>query len=717
MPARRNSLLLLLFLLTAGSAIRAQTPAPSPKPQEDVVRVYTELVQTDVMVFDKQGKFVNNLTANDFELRVDGKPRTIQGFEQIAAGSDEESQLAAARGATTINLKRPAPLDRGRIIFFYIDDFHLDLSGLVAAKKVINNFLDKEMGQNDQAAVTSATGQIGFLQQLTTDRTVLRMALDRLSPRNYSVRDGDRPPMSEYEAYLIERLDREVFEFFITETIRANPGLNRDQAASMVRGRASAMESQSARFTQNTLGSLESLIKGAKNLPGRKVLFLLSNGFLVENRHGDSLSKLRDITSAASRSGVVIYSMDTRGLVASLQDASVERPFDPTGRLLLSNHQELAATQDGLNALAVDTGGKAIFNTNDLGKGLAPAIKETSTYYLLAWKPDAESDKKSRFRNLEVKLINRPDLIVRVRKGYFDLDPNPPAVAAKEEPKPTPVKTVPAKLRESIASPYPDRSLPILVSADYYDVPTTGSTLSTAIHIPGEFVVFGEQPDGKIQAVIDLTAVYFDEKVTVKDSFMERIVTTAPSLEKAKSYRNDIMFTYPAKLPPGFYQVRVAARDDKSGKVGGAHAWVQIPNLADKKLEMSSLLLGERTQATLTNVSNPSGPSPVALSASHRFQRESTLRFLIFVYNAAFAQADQKPDVAVQVQVIRDDQPVITTALRKVNTEGVTDPGRLPYAAEIPLGELLPGRYSLSVTVIDRVSKQSTSRQTHFDVY
>src|SRR6185436_3388579 len=134
-------------------------------------------------------------------------------------------------------------------------------------------------------------GQIGFLQQLTNERMVLRMALDRLTSRNYSARDFDRPPMSEYEAYLIERLDREVFEFFITETIRSNPGLNRDQAAAMVRGRASAIQSQAARFNQNTLGGLESLIKGAKNLPGRKIVFLLSGGFLIENQRSDSLSK------------------------------------------------------------------------------------------------------------------------------------------------------------------------------------------------------------------------------------------------------------------------------------------------------------------------------------------------------------------------------------------------------------------------------------------
>ena len=712
---RLNFLLLLLFVLTGWSATSAQTPTPSPKPQEDVVRVYTELVQTDVMVFDKQGKFVNNLTAKDFELRVDGKPRTIQAFEQITAGSDEESQLAAARGSTTINLKRPVPLDRGRIVFFYLDDFHMDLAGTVAARKVINHFIDKEMGQNDQVAIASATGQIGFLQQLTTDRMILRKALERLNPRSYSVRDGDRPPMSEYQAYLIERLDREVFEFFVSETLRQNPGMTRDVAAGLVRGRASASLSQSARFNQNLMTGLESLIKSAKNLPGRKILFFLSGGFLIENRHGDSLSKLREITNAAAKSGVVIYSMDTRGLVATLDDVSVEKPFDPTGRLSLSSHQELTATQDGLHALAVDTGGKAVFNTNDLRRGLAPAIKETSTYYLLAWKPDEDSEKRNRFRNLEVKLISRPDLTVRVRKGYFDLDPTPPPTVAKE--KPTPTKTAPAKLREAIASPYPERALPILLSADYYDVPNKGPALSTAIHIPGEFLVFGEQPDGKVQAVIDLSAVFFDEKGVVKNSVMERIVTTAPTLEKAKNYNNDLMFTYPANLPPGIYQVRVAARDDKSGKVGSAHAWIEIPNLADKKLAMSSLLLGERTQAMLANVSNNAGIDPVALSASHRFQRESMLRFLLFAYNSAFSPADQKPDVAVQVQIVRDNQPVLTTALRKINPDGITDLTRLPYAAEIPLNELLPGRYLLIVSLIDRVSKQSTSRQTHFDVY
>ena len=670
------------------------------------------------MVFDKQGRFVKDLTRNNFELRIDGKPRPIEGFELITAGSDEESQLAAARGATTINTKRPQPLDRGRIVFFYVDDFHMDVPSFSMARKVISNFIDKEMGQNDQLAISSATGQIGFLQQLTNDRMVLRAALERLNPRTFSVKDMDRPPMSEYNALLIERNDRDVFEFFVTETLRANPGITRDIAAHMVQTRAQQIMSQLAVFNNNTLIGLERLIKTAKNLPGRKIVFFLSGGFLIENRRGDSFSKLRDVTNAAAQSGVVIYSMDTRGLVASLTDASTESPFDPTGRLIHSGQGELTATQDGMNALAADTGGKAIFNTNDLTKGFAPALKETSVYYLLAWKPDAEAQKEKRFRNLEVKLINRSDLSVRVRKGYLDSAPEPEVASAQPSASPTPAQVVPTKLRESISAAYPERGLPILMSADYYDVVGKGPTLSTAVQIPIEFLSFSEQTNGKMQAAVDVSGVYYDDKGAVKGSFLERIIATSLATATSEGDR-DITFTYPAKLDPGLYQVRVAARDAKTGRIGSAHAWFNIPDLTKKQLTMSSVLLGERRQQTLTNVSNSAGPgfNPIALSASHRFKRDSTLRFLVFVYNSTLSPADQKPDVAIQVQVVRDDQPVITTALRKVATDQNTDIGRIPYAAEIPITDLQTGRYQLQISIIDRLSKQSTTRTTHFDVY
>ena len=109
--------------------------------------------------------------------------------------------------------------------------------------------------------------------------------------------------------------------------------------------------------------------------------------------------------------------MDARGLVASLGDISTQAEFDVSGTLQRANSSELHASQDSLYALAADTGGRAVFNTNSLEPGLGRALKETSTYYLLAWKPERGSQ-QSKFRRIEVKVVGRPDLIVQVRRGF-----------------------------------------------------------------------------------------------------------------------------------------------------------------------------------------------------------------------------------------------------------------------------------------------------------
>src|SRR5882672_12495037 len=96
--------LLLFSPIGHGQNPTTAPPEPQRQDQTDVLRVYTELVQTDVMVFDKQGRFVDGLKKEDFELRIDGQHKPIDFFERITTGSaNEESQLAAARGAANRN--------------------------------------------------------------------------------------------------------------------------------------------------------------------------------------------------------------------------------------------------------------------------------------------------------------------------------------------------------------------------------------------------------------------------------------------------------------------------------------------------------------------------------------------------------------------------------------------------------------------------------------
>ena len=710
----------LICALISPQRLRAQQPQePRRQDQSDVVRVFTELVQTDVMVFDRDGRFVNDLNREDFELKIDGKVRPVEFFERVTAGTrSEESQLAAARGAANgrgvLNSPGAVPLDRGRPVFFYIDDLHLDLSSVNRTRNLLTKFVNQEMGQNDVAAITSASGQIGFLQQLTDNKTVLRAALERLKFRSYSLRDAERPAMSEYQALRIDNFDRDVTDYFVDETIKQNPGMSQATALSIVTSRARGLLAQAGHITSNSLAGLEVLVKSAKTLPGRKLVFFISNGFFLDRRNSGADFTLQRITSAAAKSGVVIYSIDARGLVASLTDASSSSQSDPSGRLQRGTIGELSASQDGLNALARDTGGKAFFNSNSLEPAVKRALKETSNYYLLAWKPDQETKASSKFRRIEVKVAGKQGLTVQVRRGFFDVEPAPPASKTKTPARQPAAEKLPSgELSKVISSPFPEREIPIDLSLNYLNLPDKGSMLSASMQVPREFFSFAPV-NGKDTAVVDIGGTFFNAKGQPGARFNNRITVTAASPDSKAG--QDLAYGHPVFLGPGLYHVRVAARDEKSGRAGSAHGWIEIPDLSKGQLALSSVLIGIRPSTAPTSVNRKELPDAVGLSINRRFSSGDYLRFAVYVYNAARATTDSKPDVAIQVQIVRDDQPAVTTPLRKVSVENDTDLSRLPYAAEVSLAGLPSGRYLLKVTAVDRVSKGSASQTARFEI-
>ena len=117
------------------------------------------------MVLDKSGGFVNGLRRDQFALKIDGKPRDISFFEQVRAGNrSEEAQLAAARGESSRSDDKGAavPLDRGRTIFFFVDDLHMSADNLMNVRNLLGRFIDFDLAQNDQAAIFNASGTIGF---------------------------------------------------------------------------------------------------------------------------------------------------------------------------------------------------------------------------------------------------------------------------------------------------------------------------------------------------------------------------------------------------------------------------------------------------------------------------------------------------------------------------------------------------------------------------
>lgn len=744
----------LLFLAAVCCACAApglaQEQAPA-RQSPDVVRVNTSLVQTDVMVFDKQGSFVDGLKRDQFVLKIDGKPREISFFEKIVAGSrNEEAQLAAARGASGDGPGKTGvvPLDRGRTVFFFVDDLHLSTGGSKQTRQLLQHFVDSVMGQNDEVAITSSSGQIGFLQQLTDDKKVLQAAIQRLLPRSYTTRDSQRPVMTEYQALLIESQNEDVFTFFVDELMRLDPTLPRNMAASIIQGRASQIVQQTDYITNGTLNSLMTLVKSTAALPGRKLVFLISEGFLLDNKNSDTYDRVREITSAATAAGVIIYSIDARGLTTGMPDASTERPFDPSGRLERGAAGEHTASQDGLNALAVDTGGRAFRNSNDLAPAVSTGLKETSGYYLLAWRPDSDEQRNQKSRRIDVSVNGRPDLVVRFHKGFGDSSASELAGQKKKagEAGPKPANQL---MGEALRGAYPKRDLPVAISLNFLDLAQVGSTLTTSIKISTKSMVLEAEGDQQV-AAMDVAGGVYDDQGKPVSSFNKHLTIRTKSNDPKTPPPDSLFYSHFCTLKPGLYQVRVAAVDAKQGRAGSAVRWIEIPDLSSKVLALSTLIVGERkaaleSEAPSTDATETSkSPEPIRqvyLNVDRRFASSSMLRFLTFVYNASGSlaaktplpggqgtsvpaasvaasstSAPDAPDLAVQVQLFRDNEPIITMPLHKIHVDELSDVRRLPYAAEVKLDGLQAGRYLLLVTVIDRSAKTSATQKFDFQI-
>jgi VWFA-related protein len=690
-----------------------------------VVSVNADLVQADVIVLDRQGRFVDNLTRDDFVLGVDGRPQAFAFFERITVGSiDEEAQLELARGGGGKTGAAVRPLDRGRSVFFFVDDFHLTPTSTQQVRAQLRRFIEHDLGQNDQMAIYSATGQIGFLQQLTGERAVLHAAVERIKP-GPAVSDYQLPPMSVYQALAIKQGDRDLLDYFAAQIAKRETADQRpsqtnspiDQARPQVLARANTLLQQAADATSKTLFSLESLIKPAAALPGRKLVFFLSDGFYLDQTGNSALGQLRRVANAAARAGVVIYALDTSGISPDPLGPDANQTADPTGRLLRASLGATTAAQDPLNALSADTGGRAFLNSNELSVGVADALQETARYYLLVWQP-AEAEARARdFGRITVSVKGHPEYKVLVRRGYFRLDTDalPRVLAARHRPQPdaapTPTRATAPELISAIVAPYPASALPMALSLSYQDVPSIGSVVTASILVDGAELSFDATP-GQPAAVVEVAGVVFNTTGQQVASFKNQLNLSAGAGGQRPEGWRGIVSQYNVQLTPGLYQVRGAARDVRAGRLGSAMQWIEIPDLAARRLALASLQLSERVAVKTAQAETRQVLRP---SIDARFAARSALRFHTYVYNAARDGRGQ-PDVVLQVQIFRDNQPVVTAPVRALQTRGATDPARLPYEAELPLDTLTTGRYQLRVTAVDRLAKTTATQRINFEV-
>jgi VWFA-related protein len=565
----------------------------------------------------------------------------------------------------------------------------------------MTRFVDEQVSDDDLVALATTSGTTGVFQDFTREKDLLRAAIARVESRYQPVEPAGAPYLSEYQAELIDRTDVEALNLAVREVLQTEDYLGEVGAREKVYAQARRMVFEIMQRSGRTLEAILSIVQGLAPLPGRKVVVLVSDGFLVglgaaENRAFD----VRRIVDAATRSGVVLYALDTRGLIADVPggSASFQGPqvlTAPGARASLQTRGNEAQRQS-LNALAEDTGGFLVRNTNDLAQGLGRILRDNEAYYLLAYEP-TNAARDGRFRRIEVRLRGRTGLRVRTRSGYFGPDDRRAAATAED-----PEALREREIGQALGSLFPLEGVPMRMSADFIDLAPAGPQAVIRTHLDVSGVPFVPAGD-RYAADLEIAGAVYDESGRlVGEVSGERAELSLTEDSYRKAVQDGLTVQKTLALGPGRYQVRMAAREATRSLLGSASQWVEIPDVAASPLTLSSVFLLADAGAGATDL--------VDVQAERRFRSGQGLHYVVHVYSSS--SPGGAPGATLQAQVWRGTRLVGVTPKHDV----VPGPGEAAarWSERIALEGFAPGAYELRVVATAGSAK--AERRVPFEV-
>jgi VWFA-related protein len=708
---RRISALLLVAALWLCNVI-AQTPGSQQRPpqeitQENTIRISTELVQTDVVVMDKNEQPVPGLKLEDFELYENGRKQELHFMEFVSVDSPRRSEDSAnlAKVAPGVDVTVPRDLtakELRRVMAFVVDDVTIPSEDMSRVRQMLLDFVDNKMQEGDLVAIVRTVGGRGLLEQFTADRQILRRAISQLGVRSI-------PPHLAFSADDSGRVapPSPLADTTATETLASNTDFEGPSEGTNQVPRAMLALSVS-----------NYIIDSLRQIPGRKSLVLLSGGLPLFDltRSGSYISDIgrlfRIVTDNATRSGVVINTMDVRGLqatgvVAKFQDtpgrsalgggtfaggdvSTVGRGYDPA---LLG--EKSLTEQLTLRELAGRTGGAAVVNTNNFGSGLDKILNRSRAYYRLAYRPSEPFDNK--FHKVTIK-VKRGGLDTYSAEGYFAREDKSAASLSKEE-----------EIVKAAISPLAKRDLDMAAELQYRFLPTNQAQLDINTFIDARKLQFTRSDDGKHRASFDVAGFVFDQVGRNRGGISQTINAELSDEEYQRAIAHGLSYTASTEAPPGYYQVRLVVREVITGKVGSVSRYFEIPDLSNKQLTMSSIMLYGIDPSRADK-------NPQQLAATRVISRKQELRYAVVVYNPKLD--NNKPHAKSQLMISQGGKLLFKEQEQPVQTPG-TAAGQFIKLGQIGLSKVAPGRYVLTLVVTDPLAdkkRQIVSRSVDFTV-
>jgi VWFA-related protein len=711
-----NKLFALLIAVVVSMQLPLRAGAQDTKDERDKqLRLKAELVQVRAVVTDKRGQLVGNLTKDDFEVLEDNRAQLISFFSVENIGAASESR--AGTETTPPSLRIPQK-DIGRTIVLFVDTVHISFDTLERTRQTLRRFVDEQMTDRDLVAVVTTSGALGLMEQFTRNKQLLRAAIDRLRPWRLSLEESLFTP---YLASQIVRGDVSslLLGVEIVRTEEMMPREVRDEIIEpLVRGRANQVLAEASYHRKVALGTLKGVVERVAEMPGQRLIAVFSEGFTLNDSSGSyETTDLQPSISRAVRSGVVIYAIAAQGLQPNMITASQpgliagRRREDPGRRREVA---DLTATMSAserdleraLITLAKDTGGESFFNTNDLNGRLQKALNDNRIYYSLAYHAETASatasSSKDKFHSIIVRVKNHPDYKVRTQRGYQALE-------AKSELQPA---TPRQRLAHAMAEPLPVTTIPVAVSADYFERENLPGQAYIQYYIDAGALQYKEQEQHYFFDVETVTMIYDRTGKRVHISTKQANGNfTADRLELAK--RNGYRYTERVPLAPGIYQARVGVLELATERFGTATAWLEVPDLNKTKLALSALLLTRDLNRPPNKTAQMESMSPAVTQGVTVYKQGDDLDYHLVIYPGSKNQSGT--DLQMQIEVTQNDKPVYQGQWGAVESRAVEKDNKgIEVGGSLTLKGMNPGVYELRITVKSPNSKKPVQRVAAF---
>jgi VWFA-related protein len=719
----------VMFLTAALIAPARAQDQSKPARQDEKVAVGTVEVLLDVVVKDKRGRAVTDLSSADFEVLEDGVKQPIESFRLITRNSAGEAGKAnsavqdtasAPASATPSSPAKPASAqtpDVGASVVALVFD-RLSQDARKRAHDAAMSYVGGDSNLNSFVGVFAVNLSVNTLQNYTTDVGMVKKAIERAGAVASSTFDSKT--LDTGSAIAAGQRDA-ALQAATAATQSGGAGAavgaaSVDQAFAEMQSRTQETFEALQRDQQGyaTTNGLMAIVNSMSRLPGRKAVLFFSEGVSIPP---NVQQQFHSVINAANRANVSVYSVDAAGLRAESEllaareeiNARSRRRMDTLDRAMnnsgpltkgLERNEDLLTynPESGLSQLAQQTGGAFIGGSNDIGHRLKEIDEDLRTYYLLTYSP-TNQNYDGKFRNISVK-VKRSGVEALARRGYYAVPPTGSSPMFYYE-------APPLALLSGSARP---KDFPLLAGS--LNFPEAGRVGRTAVEVEVPTAAFTFTPDNEKKVYssdFSIVVLIRDQSKQVVEKLSYHYGLVGKSLDSVK--KGKILFYRETSLPPGKYEVDAVAYDALSAKASVNKCGLEIPAAGENDLRLSSVTIIQRAEQVKEKTDSPFlvGDQLMVYPNLGEPVRKSAKQ-MGFYFNVYTAKGStEAPNLTLEV--LQNNKSIAKVPLKL----GAPDAkGRIQYASALPLDSLSPGIYELKISVSD--AKSAVSRSAAFTV-